>query len=315
MSDELKDGATAPEEELIVIDEEEEAQKAAEAAKADKDDERLAADDGEADDEDDSTDDEAQPGESREKARLRERNKRRRALQKDARERERTELEILRREVSELRQGFTQQQQATLGMGEQDIDQRLSQTLNDIRQAEAIHAQAIAASNGEDAVAALRIRDQAMYEANQLTAAKQQVQQLRQQQAAPKIDPQVQSYMSQWQQVNPWYDPSGADPDSVLARRIDAEVAREYDPRSLDYWEELTARLAENFEPAQKQTKRKGPPVGGNREHAPSGSRTEIRVTPERKAAMIELGVWDDPKSRNDYLKSYADWDRNNASR
>lgn len=313
--DDGKDGAAAPEEELIVIDEEEEALKAAQAAKEPpEDDTRLAADDGESDEDDEDNEDDT-PAESREKARLRERNKRRRALQKDARERERIELDALRREVSELRQGFTQQQQATLGMGEQDIDQRLSATLQDIRQAEEIHAKAIEAGNGTDAVAALRIRDQAIYEANQLQTAKAQVQQMRQQQAAPRIDPQVQSYMQQWQQANPWYDPSGADPDSALARQIDAEVAREYDPRSLDYWEELTARLAERFEPAQKTPKRKGPPVGGNREHAPSGSRTEIRVTPERKAAMIELGVWDDPKSRNEYLKAYADYDRNNASR
>lgn len=313
MTDDLKDGAAALEEEIIVIDEEEEAQKAAESdGDEPKDDERLAADDGE-DDEDDDTPEDDEP---REKSRLRERNKRRRALQKDARERERMELEVLRREVSELRQGLTQQQLATLGRGEQDIDARLSQTLADIQQAEAIHAAAIEAGNGKDAVAALRIRDQAMFEANQLHGAKQQAQQLRDQQAAPRIDPQVKGYMDQWQQANPWYDPQGRDKDSALARQIDNEVAREgYDPRSIDYWEEVTARLAEHFEPAPKQQKRKGPPVGGNREHAPSGSRTEIRVTPERKAAMVELGVWDDPKSRNEYLKSYADWDRNNASR
>lgn len=313
MTDDLKDGAAALEEEIIVIDEEEEAQKAAESdGDEPKDDERLAADDGE-DDEDDDTPEDDEP---REKSRLRERNKRRRALQKDARERERMELEVLRREVSELRQGLTQQQLATLGRGEQDIDARLSQAMQDIRQAELIHAKAIEAGNGEDAVAALRIRDQAMYEANQLHGAKEQAQQLREQQSAPRPDPRVQTYMSQWQQANPWYDPQGRDKDSALARQIDNEVAREgYDPASIDYWEEVTARLAEHFEPAPKQQKRKGPPVGGNREHAPSGNRTEIRVTPERKAAMVELGVWDDPKSRNEYLKAYAEYDRNNASR
>jgi len=309
--DDVKDGAAAPEEELIVIDEEEEARKAAET---DTDDARLVADDGEADDSEDDEDE--QPGESREKARLRERNKRRRALQKDARERERLELQILRQEVSELRQGLTAQQQAALGISEQGIDARLNQTMQDVRQAEIIHAKAIEAGNGEDAVAALRIRDQALYEANQLHAAKQQMQETRQRPQTPQIDPVVKTYMDQWQQANPWYNPQGNDPDSALARRIDAEVARDgYQANTLDYWEEVTARLADHFEPAQKAPKRKGPPVGGNREHAPSGRGTEIRVTPERKAAMIELGVWDDPKSRNEYLKAYAEYDRNNASR
>lgn len=310
--DDVKDGAAAPEEEeIIVIDEEEEAQKAAAAAPED-DDERLAAD-SEDGDEDGSEDDDEEP---RSKNRLRERNKRRRALQKDARERERLELQILRQEVSELRQGLTAQQQAALGISEQGIDARLNQTMQDVRQAEIIHAKAIEAGNGEDAVAALRIRDQALYEANQLHAAKQQMQETRQRPQTPQIDPVVKTYMDQWQQANPWYNPQGNDPDSALARRIDAEVARDgYQANTLDYWEEVTARLADHFEPAQKAPKRKGPPVGGNREHAPSGRGTEIRVTPERKAAMIELGVWDDPKSRNEYLKAYAEYDRNNASR
>lgn len=311
--DDGREGAAAPEEEeLIVFDGEEEALK---QPPEPEEDERLAADDGEGDEDDGDSDEDETP---RGKARLRERNKRRRALQKDARERDRLELDMLRREVSELRQGFSQQQQHTMGVSEQALDQRLSQTLTDIQQAELIHARAIEAGKGDDAVAALRIRDQALYEANQLQAAKQQMQQARQQQAAPQIDPRTKSYMEQWQAANPWYDPTGADSESALARRIDAEVAREgYDPRSLDYWEELTARLAENFEPtpARGNGKRKAPPVGGNREHAPSGGRTEIRVTPDRKAAMIELGVWDDPKKRNEYLKAYADYDRNNASR
>lgn len=312
MADDGKDGAAAPEEELIVIDEEEEALKKPEP---EQEDERLGADDGEAEEDDGSEDEDDTP---HGKARLRERNKRRRALQKDARERDRLELETLRREVADLRQGFNQQQQHTMGVSEQALDQRLSQTLQDIQQAELIHARAIEAGKGDDAVAALRIRDQAIYEANQLQGAKQQMQQARQQQAAPQPDARVQGYMQQWQAANPWYDPQGTDSESALARRIDAEVAREgYDPRSIDYWEELTARLADEFkpEPAKGNGKRKGPPVGGNREHAPSGGRTEIRVTPERKAAMIELGVWDDPKRRNEYLKAYADYDRNNASR
>ena len=37
----------------------------------------------------------------------------------------------------------------------------------------------------------------------------------------------------------------------------------------------------------------------------------EVYISPERKEAMIEAGVWDDPETRQRYLKQYADYDRN----
>jgi hypothetical protein len=36
-------------------------------------------------------------------------------------------------------------------------------------------------------------------------------------------------------------------------------------------------------------------------------------VTPERKQAMIEAGVWDDPVLRQRYLKAYQDYDNGTA--
>ena len=37
-------------------------------------------------------------------------------------------------------------------------------------------------------------------------------------------------------------------------------------------------------------------------------------VTPERKAALVEAGVWDDPILRMKYAKRYAEYDRTKAA-
>ena len=59
--------------------------------------------------------------------------------------------------------------------------------------------------------------------------------------------------------------------------------------------------------------RRKAPPTGNTREHAPPTTKNEVVVTPERKQAMIDAGVWDDPVARKRYLKAYQEYDRNSA--
>jgi hypothetical protein len=160
----------------------------------------------------------------------------------------------------------------------------------------------------------MRIRDQAMSNAQQLVQTKQQFDTQRQQAQQPKVDPNVVNYAKQWMEANPWYDPSGRDRDSALTKAIDTELAGEgYDPASRDYWEELTARVADAFGEGGKKPKRRAPPTGRTREHAPTSTKKEIYVTPERKAAMVEAGVWDDVEKRNRILKAYQAQDRSSA--
>ena len=116
---------------------------------------------------------------------------------------------------------------------------------------------------------------------------------------------------------NTWYDPSGADEDSAVVLAIDNKLAQEgYDPRSEEYWDELhnrvKRRLPEKFKQARKPTG--GPAVGSGREHAPVSTRKEIYISPERKSALQEAGVWEDPVLRQRYIKKYAEYDRANKS-
>ncbi|MEN9936045.1 MAG: hypothetical protein RLZZ387_2624 [Chloroflexota bacterium] len=305
------DDNTPDTDELIPVETPPEAEEA-EDDDQDEEDERLAQS------EDDHEDDIASSSN-------RDRRRKRREIQKKARDAAQRELEELRRTVAVLSQRVaqteTQSATAAATTAEQTIEQRLAQTLRDIQQAEAIMAKAAEAGNGDDMVAAMKIRDQAMQEAQQLQYNRQQVQQAKQQATQPRVDPQVVNYAKEWMQANPWYDPNAGDRDSALTKAIDNELAREgYDPASRIYWEELTTRVADALsekggDEAARAPRRKAPPTGNTREHAPASTKKEIYVTPERKQAMIEAGVWDDPVARNRYLKAYQEYDRGNSAR
>ncbi len=245
----------------------------------------------------------------------------RRQLQKAAKERAERELAFLRQQNAELMRRMSAVEGNTLSQNAAGIAAQVQQALNEARQAEAIMAKAIEAGNGDDVAVALRLRDEARERAAQLDAYKQRVEQAAQQAAAPKADPRVQSYAQQWLQANPWYDPSGRDEDSAITKAIDSAMASEgWDPAAPDYWHELTRRVAARLNPGDaaaddtpRTARRKAPPTGNTREYAPATTKNEVVVTAERKQAMIDAGVWDDPVARKRYLKAYQEYDRNSA--
>jgi hypothetical protein len=120
-----------------------------------------------------------------------------------------------------------------------------------------------------------------------------------------------------------WYDPQGRNEESAIVLAIDQGLVRDgYDPASEDYWDELknraARRLPERFGKSAQKTDREargGPAVGSGREHAPQSTRKEIHISPERKQALIEAGVWDDPVLRMKYAKRYAEYDRAQSNR
>jgi len=285
-----------------------------EEAKADDEPE---VDDDEDDDEEDARLAESDDDHDEEVSKNQKRRQKRREVQKRAKEAAQRELETLRQLNADLIRRVSAIETHTANSNAQTLDQRLAQAVAEVQQAEHVIAKATEQGNGDDVVAAMRIRDQAIYEAQRLNAAKQEFEQTRQQAAQPQANPAVVSYAKQWMDANPWYDPQGGDRDSALTKGIDNELAREgYNPATREYWEELTARVSDaiggNDEPKAKP-RRKAPPTGGTREHAPVSTKKEIYVTPDRKQAMIEAGVWDDPALRQRYLKAYQAYDNGSA--
>ena len=255
-----------------------------------------------------------------------ERNSRRKA----AIERDKTELNFLRNRNEELERRVMAIERTTVSNQIANVDSKLQETLAEVRAAERIMAKAVEAGNGEDVAKALRIRDEAINKARQLQAAKQQqavefkkMTETPAQQPGP--DPKVADLAKNWISENPWYDPNHKDETSKIVLAIDQALTDEgYNPATNEYWDELSNRVSRYIPEAKggrsegtgSKPGRKGPPVGQSRDSGPGSSRQQVYISPERKQAMIDAGVWDDPILRQRYLKQYQKWDRdNNASR
>lgn len=265
-------------------------------------------------------DDEAE----REAIRERRRNEKRERKQRreQAINRDKIELEFLRKRNDDLERRISGVEQKTRRSDISLLDQKLKEANNEVHLAEKVIAKAVAAQNGDDVAQALRYRDQAMLKARQIEAAKKQAEQVA---AAPPPQKQADDmslrFAKEFIEDNPWYNPKGEDESSAIVLAIDNALVREgLDPRSEDYWDELRDRVrrrlpemfaeAEAPKPKAERTTRGGPQVGSGREHAPTSTRREVYISPERKAALIEAGVWDDPVLRQKYIKKYMEYDR-----
>ena len=173
---------------------------------------------------------------------------------------------------------------------------------------------------------------------------------------APAPPPRVvQERISQFQEQNPWFNPDPVDrygrpiPETAETRvmkAIDQSVADDgYNPATQDYWDELEDRarqfLPQRFgrqaqerprddydEPPRQQQRpaapapqqRRGPPVAGNSDRAPTGRGNTVYLSPERKEALIMAGALgrdgktvENPERFQRYLKQYANYDAQNG--
>lgn len=278
------------------------------------------------DDEEDEDDEDTRLSESQDdledevSSRNRKKRTKRRDLQKAAKENAQREIRALREQNELLMRRMQAVEGNALDQNVNAIDQRLNEAVNEAQQAERIVARAVEAGNGDDVVTAMRMRDEAKERASQLMAAKQQVESAKAQASQPTVNPMVANLANDWIKANPWYDPHGRDEDSAITKAIDNQLVREgFNPASYEYWQELTNRVSARIggddapSKAPGAPKRKAPPMGNTREHAPASTKKEIYVTPERKQAMIEAGIWEDPSRRNQMLKAYQAYDKNSA--
>lgn len=247
----------------------------------------------------------------------------RRARAKLAKERDKRELDFQRRELARQDALIKDLQKGQVVNRVTELDNRISTAQTEAETYDQIFGKAITAKNGDDARAAAAIRDAAKQRAWEAHQEKQQV--LQQAQRQPQAAPPFQSMAEDFMSANPWYDHTGRDADSRLVKEIDAQVAKDYIPTSPAYWAELQKRVEKNLPqrfqrqddtdeeeaPVQQsqQRTRKGPPTGGS-SRSNSSTSTQIRLSPERVAAMKDAGLWDDVKIRAKMAKTYANYDR-----
>jgi hypothetical protein len=306
-----------PADEAVALDED---KKPDDKARPDPRTQRAAEDDDEDVDPDDPDDKERESIRERRRLEKAERKQRR----DEAIKRDKLELDFLRKRNDDLERRLTAQEQRSHQADLRGIDAEIARAQQEAEMAEKVIAKAVAAGNGEDVAQALKYRDAAQQKAQQLAWQKQQAaaQAAAQQKAAQTgIDDAVMRHAQEFLKENPWYDTQGRDEDSAIVLAIDQSLAKDgFNPQTPDYWDELrrraARRLPERFasgpareEPAPRAA-RGGPAVGSGKEHAPATTRREVYISPERKQALIDAGVWDDPVLRMKYVRRYAEYDR-----
>jgi hypothetical protein len=275
-----------------------------------------------------ATEEDEGDGNDPERAAIRERRRLEKVERKDRRDqaikRDKLELDFLRKRNDDLERRVSVQEQRSHQVDLGSFDQAIASAANEVEMAERVIAKAVEAGNGADVAQAMRYRDQAMQKAQQLQFAKQQAAQQRPQPQAQQIDDMTMHYAKEFMADNPWYDSQGRDEDSAIVIAIDQALAKDgFNSQTEEYWDELrkrtARRLPEKFknqgQPAKEErTPRGGPAVGSGREHAPATTRKEIYLSPERKQALIDAGVWEDPVLRMKYAKRYSEYDRANKA-
>lgn len=290
-----------------------------------------AAEEGKADREADERTGHSDDVDDPEREAIRKRRREEKQRKKENRGRERTELNFLRsrneaveRELSQIR--ARQDQGEVL-----NIDQRIGTLDDQIRQAEEIHAAAITKGDGGAASEALRLRDEFRDGKRQLLGLKgQKVQEVQARKQPNQPDPEIKARAEEWMGQNDWFDPTLRDQDSAIARVVEDRLFNEgrLDPRSDAYWEEYNKRLAKVLPDKAKKMKEAddkdedekdddepprrnngGPKITTGGRERPL-RKNEVYIDADRKAAMIEAGVWDDEKLRARYLKRYQAYDK-----
>jgi hypothetical protein len=312
-------------EEIVIVEDPNKLTNNAESDDDADDDKRLSGNSDEDDLDPDDPDD-------KEREAIRERRRKekleRKARRDEAIKRDKIELDFLRKQNDELERRLVGVERRTQQQDINTLDSQIARALNEAKMADQVIAKAVAAGNGDDVAQALTYRDQARERAQQLAYAKQQAAAQAAQAAKPApVDDLTLRHAQRFMAENKWYDVQGRDEDSAIVMAIDQALVREgFDPKSEDYWDELrdraARRLPERFNgdapgksnDASTRKPRGGPGIASGREHAPPSTRREVYISPERKQALIEAGVWDDPVLRAKYVKRYAEYDRNSKA-
>ena len=265
--------------------------------------------------------------------RRRSENKSRRTRQKEARERTERELRFLQTRNEELERRFSHFEQETdarvTGSEIASIDVSINKARADMQLANQVIEQAVAANDGRNLAEALTHRDNIRDQLRDLDQAKQYLATTSRTPDSPvqqQLDPRHVAHAQKFMTDNEWWDPSGRDQDSQVVLQIDRTLVQEgFEPATKDYWDELRSRTREALPSRFDSRAGSRDGDGGNGQQKPAGSRgpqfrtggqerplkpNEVYISPERKEAMVEAGVWEDPVLRNKYLKSYATYDQ-----
>lgn len=235
-------------------------------------------------------------------------------------------INVLKKQNQQLADRLASLETRTSGAELARVEKVMDDTQVQIEYAKMKMKEAVSSQDGESLVRAQELMYEAQRKYESLknlkdSAARQMAQPQKQNIQLP--DPLVQRNAAEWMSRNSWYDPAGNDLDSELTQSIDKRLTAEgYDPSSTEYWEELDDRLVKYLPHRYSQSKnepapqrRRSPVTGTGRETSPSRAGTTFTLSPERVAAIKEMGAWDDPEKRKKMVQRFAEYDRQNKGR
>lgn len=248
------------------------------------------------------------------------RRKRQKERQRENIKKTREENTVLLRELVEAKERLAALESRNVQSDSQTADQRYQYALQQIEAAELQLKEAFETGDGDKAIKAQRLREQSVRAAYEAEELKKKLNNPQLQKKSSVLDPMTENHAEQWMRKNPWFNPSGEDEDSAVARAIDEAWAREaqksgVSPSSEHYWDELDARVKRRLGKVgvDRERRKSAPPVTGRGDSLrPSTSDNKVIVSPERKEALMKMNAWDDPLIRKRYLKAYRNYDRQN---
>lgn len=265
----------------------------------------------------DSELDDAENDEEREEIRKRRKDERK---NRGARHRERVDslernLKALMEQNRTLQQQVGSIQNANTGSQLAQIDQAIHQATNAAEHFKGVIAEAVTRQDGKTAAEATEYMLASRRRAEELTSFKQNA--TRAMNAPKPIDPELVNKSQQFLGKNKWYGgPHSNDPDSKVLTTIDNSLAAEgWDPTSDAYWSELETR-AKKYLPhrigATSATRQRNPTGGSSNSSGSGEGSTSWNLSAERKQALQDAGLWDNPEKRKKAIKSYHSYDQQN---
>jgi len=293
----------------------------------DDDIEIIELDENQDDDEDDRLESEQREaqddGEDGSEENLRQqRRKRQKQRQKENMRKTREENLVLLRELAEAKERLAALESRNVQLDASTAEYKYNQAVSAVQHAENQLKEAFETGDGEKAIKAQRLREQSLQAAKEADELKRRLKDPSLRETGPSLDSRTERLAKEWMQDNPWFNPSGKDEDSVIARAVDeawAEEARQrgISPSSEDYWDELDVRVKRRLEGVSDRNRKKGPPpVSGRGEYSPrtGTKREQFYLSPERIKALKDANLYDDPETRKRFAKRYAEYDRQNKA-
>lgn len=247
------------------------------------------------------------------------------------------------RELSELREHVMMLSRRSAGTELAQIDSELHQADQAVAELKDIIKDATATQQGDVVADATDRLVKVHQRAQQLTSMRNAFVENAKRAGAPAPqagampDKRVVDHGMKWVRAHDWYNPQGLDLDSRIVKQIDNTIMAEgFDPRSQDYWEELSERVGRYLPhrtgngaahaqesgyngaaPDQRSVRRSAVAGSGRESGAASGAaskRGSYTLSSERVRALKDAGVWDDPVKRDDAIRRYQAYDTEQAA-